>query len=163
MRAPSRPRKGSRCRLSVPPEKGRSAPPGTRTHRLAPRRRGEAVDQGQPRVLVVEDNLLIAMETESLVEECGCAVVGPAASVSEALHVAGYTGLEGAVLDINLDRERVWPVAEVLKERGVPFVFATAYSGAEVPERFMHHTLLTKPLERDSLLEALREIGTISG
>jgi CheY-like chemotaxis protein len=114
-------------------------------------------------VLVVEDNLLIAMETESLVEDCGCTVVGPARSVSDALHVAGHTGLEGAVLDINLDRERVWPVADVLEARGVPFVFATAYNGADVPERFTHRTLLTKPLERESLREALREIGMIGG
>jgi len=121
------------------------------------------VAQSQPRVLVVEDNLLIAMDTGFLVEECGCAVVGPAGSVSEALDVARHHRLEGAVLDINLDHERVWPVADVLEAHGVPFVFATAYNGADVPERFTHHTLLTKPLARESLREALRDIGTIDG
>lgn len=121
------------------------------------------MDQDQPRVLVVEDNVLIAMDTECLVEQCGCAVVGPAGNVSDALHIAEDTGLEGAVLDINLGHERVWPVADVLEERGVPFVFATAYGSAALPERFCHRALLTKPLAREALREALTEIGTISG
>jgi CheY-like chemotaxis protein len=111
-------------------------------------------------VLVVEDNLLIAMETEFLVEQCGCAVVGPAASVSDALGFAGYTGLDGAVLDINLGHEQVWPVADVLEARGVPFVFATAYGAADVPERFADRTVLNKPLALVSLREVLIEIGT---
>jgi CheY-like chemotaxis protein len=112
-------------------------------------------------VLVVEDNLLIAMETEFLVAQCGCAVVGPAASVSDALGFAVYTGLDAAVLDINLGREQVWPVADLLEERDVPFVFATAYGAADVPERFADRTLLDKPLALDPLREALIEIGIV--
>jgi CheY-like chemotaxis protein len=113
-------------------------------------------------VLVVEDNLLIAMETEYLVEQCGCAVVGPAANVGDAVGFAGYAGLDGAVLDINLGPEQVWPVADLLEERGVPFIFATAYGSGGMPERFADRTVLNKPLALHRLRQALTEVGTIS-
>ncbi|MPY70532.1 MAG: PAS domain S-box protein [Alphaproteobacteria bacterium] len=102
---------GVRCRLSFPlghvrarcMQEARS----TRAPEAAEDGAVQVSEQDLPRVLVVEDNLLIALETEFLVEQCGCAVVGPAASVSDALGFAGYTGLDGAVLDINLGREQV--------------------------------------------------------
>lgn len=119
------------------------------------------MNQGRPRVLIVEDNLLIAMEVEFLAEKCGCAVAGPVGSVGEALQVVRESRLDGAVLDINLGAERVWPVAELLEERAVPFVLATGYDATDVPERFKARPILAKPISLRALTLALREIGTM--
>ena len=114
-----------------------------------------------PRILIVEDGYLVAMEMKSAVERCGGAVVGPLASVRSALEAARQTTLDGAVLDVNLGDERVWPVAEFLKQQGVPFVFATGYSAAEVPPRFKETPVLAKPVALDALRRALAEMGLI--
>jgi DNA-binding NarL/FixJ family response regulator len=74
----------------------------------------------QRRVLIVEDNVLIAMEMEYIVGDCGCAVVGPVSNVASGLEAVRQTEIDGAVLDVNLGDERVWPIAEVLDERGIP-------------------------------------------
>lgn len=126
------------------------------------RRRGETLAEERPLILVVEDNVLIAMEVEFMAEECGCAVAGPAGDVNEALQVAGGAALAGAVLDINLGEERVWPVAEYLEERSVPFVLATGCGDGEVPVQFRGKPILSKPLSQHSLAEALRQIGVLS-
>jgi CheY-like chemotaxis protein len=119
------------------------------------------VSDDRPRILVVEDNALIAMDVEFLVEECGCAVVGPAGTVGEALEAIRHAPPDGAVLDINLGDERVWPVADCLAARAVPFVFASGYGRSEVLERFSGRRLLTKPLTLEILREALDQIGVI--
>ena len=108
----------------------------------------------------MEDDLLIAIHNEALVEDCGCTVVGPVGSLSAALEVARKAQLDGAILDINLDGDRVWPVAEMLEDRGVPFVFASSYSVREVPDRFRNRRLLSKPIALDTLCKALKSIGT---
>lgn len=119
------------------------------------------MDDGRPRVLVVEDNVIIAMEIEFLAGECGCAVVGPAGSVNEALNEIGEAEIEGAILDINLGDERIWPLAEYLTERQVPFVLATGYGLEEVPDSFKNCVILSKPISRAALQKALKEIGTV--
>jgi DNA-binding response OmpR family regulator len=83
------------------------------------------------RVLVVEDEALVAMLVEDVMLDAGAMVVGPAASVEEALRLIDAAesdgGLSAAVLDLNLDGEAVLPVADRLAALGVPFVFATGY------------------------------------
>lgn len=120
------------------------------------------MNRGRPCVLIVEDNLLIAMEVEFMVEDCGCSVAGPAGNVADALQVVSENNLQGAVLDINLGRERVWQVAETLADRAVPFVLATGYGDAEVPAQFKERPVLSKPISRGALAKALREIGTLA-
>src|SRR5215213_2242767 len=81
------------------------------------------------RFLVVEDEYLIAADLAAFLEAQGIEVIGPAASVNEALALleSDTDGLHGAVLDVNLQDDRVYPVADVLMSRGVPFVFTTGY------------------------------------
>lgn len=114
-----------------------------------------------PRILVVEDNFLVAMDEQLMVEECGCIAVGPVSSVGAALELIRQTVLDGAVLDVNLGDCRVWPVAELLQERGVPFVLATGYDKEEVPAHLGPRPILTKPVLKHGLDAALRTLGVI--
>lgn len=79
------------------------------------------------RILVVEDEALIAVMVEDMLSEMGSAVVGPAATIEQALALAHAEALDGAVLDVNVRGERIDPVAEALAARGVPMLFATGY------------------------------------
>ena len=114
-------------------------------------------------VLVVEDDLLIAMEVAHLVRQCGCAVVGPVGRLEKALRVAEQTELDGAVLDIHLGSRRVWPLAELLAERAVPFVLLSGYTRGDVPARFGEVPLVSKPVTLPVLRNTLNEIGLIRG
>ena len=88
------------------------------------------------RILVAEDNVLAAMELEQVLEECGCETVGPAATVEQALRLAREERLDGAVLDVNLRDQAVFPVADELARRGVRMIFATGYEdGYNFPAR----------------------------
>src|SRR5471030_2544427 len=80
------------------------------------------------RILVVEDEALVAWAIEDMLVELGCIVVGPAARVSQALVIVEGQPLDAAVLDVNLNGEKCYPVAEALTARGVPFIFSTAYN-----------------------------------
>lgn len=114
-----------------------------------------------PRVLVVEDHVLVELQMVALVEEGGCSVVGPVCSVGDGLAAVRENHLDGAVLDINLGDECVWPVAELLEQRGVPFIFVTAYTMEQVPEHFRNRPLLSKPFRLDALSKALTSMCTV--
>ena len=89
------------------------------------------------KVLLVEDDPLIAHQMVRALEESGAVVVGPVGSVHGALALIGHNApLDGAVLDINLNGEKVYPVTAVLADSGVPFVFATSCNRAEIPRRY---------------------------
>jgi two-component SAPR family response regulator len=90
------------------------------------------------------------MIQEGLVE-CGFQVVGPIGTAAEALAKATDDHLDAAVLDINLDDGMVYPVAEILSTRGVPFVFVTGYDSENVDDRFSEIPVLQKPVEREAL------------
>src|SRR5438270_8852311 len=92
----------------------------------------DAVELKGRRVLVVEDEYLIAADIAASLEALGAEVAGPAASVAEALTFLERDGdrLDGAVLDVNLGKERVYPLADVLRSRGIPFVFTTGYDAS---------------------------------
>lgn len=113
----------------------------------------------RPRILVIEDDVLVAMDVEHMVGACGCLAVGPVSNVASGLATVHENELDGAVLDVNLGNERVWPVADLLKERGVPFILATGYSTAEVPERFTECPILHKPFREADLAAALGRLG----
>jgi CheY-like chemotaxis protein len=106
------------------------------------------------RVLVVEDEMIVAMCLEDSLTSMGAEVVGPAMRLDAAVELARSEGLHGAVLDINLHGERSYPVADILQERGVPFVFATGYGHAEGYNGFNDVPVLKKPY-RDSELASL--------
>ena len=87
------------------------------------------------RILVVEDEYVIAMEIAGVLEDCGAEIVGPVGSVGEALDLVSRQRLiDGAVLDVNLGGERVFPVARLLAARSVPYLFVTGYDALELAE-----------------------------
>ncbi|OWW04435.1 Crp/Fnr family transcriptional regulator [Rhizobium sp. R72] len=108
------------------------------------------------RILLVEDDYYAATELASRLLAVGVDVVGPCPNVEDAFAKIGATsGLDGAVLDINLGGEMVFPVADELERLGLPFVFATAYDPDVVPARHADKIVLRKPLENDALAAAL--------
>jgi DNA-binding LytR/AlgR family response regulator len=111
------------------------------------------------RILVVEDNFLIAEELRDLFTRCGCEVIGPAARVAQGLNLMSRNDLSGAVLDINLGDEDCFPIAAALRERDVPFVFLTGYGDrGSIPPPYGEVLMLTKPVDEGRLVSAAREI-----
>ena len=108
-------------------------------------------------LLVVEDEYLIAADLTASLESLGVEVIGPAASVEEALSLLDKNSdrLDGAVLDINLRNERVYPVADVLMARGVPFVFTTGYDAVAVPTAYACAPRCEKPVDKTQLVRWL--------
>lgn len=105
------------------------------------------------RLLLVEDEAMVAMMVEDMLRDLGCVVVEVAGTVSSGLALAEREGLEidGALLDVNLGAERVYPVAAALKARGVPFIFSTGYSTAGIADLFAGVPILPKPYEIHTL------------
>jgi CheY-like chemotaxis protein len=113
------------------------------------------------RLLVVEDEYLIAASLARELEGRGAAVVGPAGSVRDALALVEAEGdrLDGAVLDINLRDERVYPVADALAARGVPFVFLTGYDARAIPDAYAGVPRCEKPVSSALLSRMLSKVG----
>lgn len=107
------------------------------------------------RVLVAEDDYLIAKSLVQDLRTMGVEVVGPAPSVAQALSLIEQCPLDGAVLDINLRGEMVFRVADVLEERGIPFVFASGYSADVVPKRHTGIARCEKPVDAGMLARTL--------
>ena len=107
------------------------------------------------RILIVEDEPLIAFEVEQTLTEAGFAVVGVAARLDEALAMVEDGALDAAVLDANLNRVSAAPVAIALTARGLPFVVTTGYTREQLPEGFEAGTLIEKPCLPDQIVEAL--------
>jgi len=115
-----------------------------------------AETQTSRRVLLVEDEYFIADDMARAFEARGIEVVGPAASLEDAFTLlSGAAPLDGAVLDINLQGEMAFAVADALLHRGVPFVFATGYDREIIPERFAHVTRCEKPVDPSKLALSL--------
>ena len=110
-------------------------------------------------VLIVEDQYLIADEMCALVERLGGTVIGPAARVSAALAVLASHRPDLALLDVNLDGERIYPVAEALREAGIPFVFMTGYDPWTIDSHFRDVPHLEKPVGLPALQGMLRSMG----
>jgi CheY-like chemotaxis protein len=112
------------------------------------------------RVLLVEDEAIIAMTAEDMLEELGCATVATAMTVSEALDAVDRGDFDLALLDINLNGADSLPVAERLRETGRPFVFTTGYGSAGRDVAFDDVPLVTKPYQLGDLEAAIgRALG----
>jgi CheY-like chemotaxis protein len=116
---------------------------------------------GQPRILVIEDEALICMLLEDVLEGFGCTVVGPAMTVAQGEELARSEPLHFAVLDVNLGRGDSFGVAEILARRGVPFAFITGYGKAGVRKDLQAAPVLQKPIDIDRLEQILRENAVI--
>jgi CheY-like chemotaxis protein len=109
------------------------------------------------RVLVVEDEALVSLLIEDMILDLGTEVIGPAATVREALALLESEWVDAAVLDIRIDGEVTYPVAEVLLDRNIPVIFATGYFTAIIPDQFVHLPVLEKPFSQQDLAVALSE------
>jgi two-component SAPR family response regulator len=111
------------------------------------------------RVMIVEDELLVAMEMESLLEEQGCSVLGPAPTVDRALDLLDRERPDAAILDVNLDGQTAIPVAAALNAQGIPFLLATGYGNAQgsAPE-LKDAPRIDKPVSHDRLVRVLARI-----
>jgi CheY-like chemotaxis protein len=108
------------------------------------------------RVLIVEDESLVAMLLETILEDMGCTPVGPASTVAEGLSmVAADAPLDAALLDVNVAGSQVFPVAQALKDRGVPFVFSTGYGEGGLPDAWRGQSTIQKPFTEAAIREAL--------
>jgi CheY-like chemotaxis protein len=108
------------------------------------------------RVLIVEDESLVAMLLETILEDMGCTPVGPASTIDEGLALAtGAEPLDAALLDVNVAGRQVFPIAEALKARGVPFVFSTGYGESGLSDEWRGHPTVQKPFTESAIREAL--------
>jgi len=107
------------------------------------------------RILVVEDEYLLADRTRRELEKLGAIVVGPTGRVDQALELIDDEKVDGAILDIHLAGELVFPVAERLGELNIPYVFATGYDPSIIPSSFSGFVLCEKPIEIEHIAKAL--------
>ena len=103
------------------------------------------------RILVVEDEALVAMALCATLGDLGYVVVGPYSRISEAIGALRTNSIDAAILDINLGGEMVYPLADVLADARIPFVFVTGYGAEEIKHRYDRIPILQKPIETDAL------------
>lgn len=109
------------------------------------------------RILLVEDEAVIAFAVEDMLLDLGCEVVGPAFRLDDAQRMAAAEAIDAAILDVNLNDERSYAVAEELTRRSIPFLFATGYAegGIDWPQEA---ELLPKPYRREQVQTALQRL-----
>jgi CheY-like chemotaxis protein len=110
------------------------------------------------RVLVIEDEMLIGMLLEDMLVDLGYGVAGVVPKLDDALAAARGDSFDLAILDVHLHGQSVFPVADLLVERGVPFVFATGYGERGLPDAYRGRPVLQKPFAKDDLERALRNL-----
>ena len=147
---------GLRCELTVPLNDAIAS-----REAVAGRQRSETGSDSAPvsdlsivanRIMLVEDEALVAMAVSDLLMELGMSVIGPFGKVTEAMSRLKGGGVDAAVLDVNLGGELVYPVAELLAAANVPFVFVTGYGPESIDRRFATVPVLQKPVDRDALM-----------
>jgi CheY-like chemotaxis protein len=111
--------------------------------------------QAENRVLIVEDEYLIRMLLEDMLGDLGYVVVAAVGSIVEANEVATNGDFRAAILDVNVDGQEIFPVADILAKRDLPFVFVTGYGERALPERYRGRPTLQKPFQADQLDKAL--------
>lgn len=109
------------------------------------------------RILIVEDEFLIALFLQEVLEDEGCRIVGPVGRVSEAVLMVRQGGIDAAVLDAGLNGEPVTIVADALEAGNVPFVFHSGYGPEHLPRSHRHRPLLRKPCSPFNVVAALSE------
>jgi DNA-binding response OmpR family regulator len=108
-------------------------------------------------VLIVEDEYFLAQDLAEFFQTLGVEVLGPVGTVTEALTLLDSAELQGAVLDVNLRGERVYPVADMLRRKHVPFVFASGYGGELEPAAYSDVPRCIKPVDFSELAETLAD------
>ena len=109
------------------------------------------------RLLVVEDELLVALDIETILSDAGLIVIGPASSAEEALELIVGSPPDAALIDANLSGQPIDAVAQALSDRGIPFAYVTGYDRESLP-RNHPAPIVTKPFDADQLLAAARRL-----
>jgi two-component sensor histidine kinase/DNA-binding response OmpR family regulator len=153
---------GLRCTMSIPP--GEKMALAERQLNGNGHRHVEDDVKSSPapfgnRMLIAEDEALVAIMMEDLAVELGWSVVGPFAKAADALAAAKDDDIQAALLDVNLGGESVYPVADALTARGVPFVFTTGYGAESIDRRFASTPILQKPIDRHVLEQVFSSDG----
>ena len=111
------------------------------------------------RILVVEDETIVALFMEDLLVELGYEVAGIVSRLEEAMARADDRSFDFAILDVHLAGKEVFPFADALVERGVPFLFATGYGARGIPERLRNRPTLQKPFRPDELADTITKLA----
>lgn len=109
-------------------------------------------------ILVVEDEMLVLLNVEDMLADLGCTAVSAAANADQALALIAAQSFDAAMVDVNLDGRKSYPVADALAARGVPFVFSTGYSGESLDYGYRDRPMLGKPYREVDLVEALTQL-----
>jgi CheY-like chemotaxis protein len=115
------------------------------------------------RAFLVEDEGVVALLIESMLDELGYEVIGPVPRLAKALDVARTEIFEIAVLDVNLNGTTSFPIADLLLDKGIPFVFATGYGAPGIPPYLGSHAVLQKPFKIQQLATAIGEATSQRG
>jgi DNA-binding response OmpR family regulator len=110
------------------------------------------------RVFVVEDEAMIRLMVMDMLEELGCRVAAEAGDVEEAAKLARSADFDLAILDVNVKGKLITPVAELIRARGRPIIFATGYGSEGLPEEFRDFPALQKPFQQDALAALIDEV-----
>jgi PAS domain S-box-containing protein len=146
------------CSLALPcPDRNRTVnPTALRIHAADANAAPQAA--GKPRIMLVEDESLVALMMASFLEQLGCAVLGPCCTPFEALACLRENEVDCAIVDVNLKGETVYPVADALVRLHVPFVFVTGFGRDTIESRFAHVSVIEKPVGIDQLQKAVGEL-----
>jgi len=106
-------------------------------------------------VLLVEDEVMIRMMVADMLEELGYTVAAEAGEINEAIRLAQTTYYDLAILDVNVNGKVISPVADLVKARNRPFIFATGYGSSGLPEEYRDRPALQKPFQVEALAEAI--------
>ncbi|HLO76626.1 MAG TPA: response regulator [Magnetospirillum sp.] len=115
-------------------------------------------DSGTKRILVIEDEVMVAMGIEMALADAGYEVVGPFGRLDQALDAARNGQMDVALLDVNVRGEAIFPVADILAARGIPFVFLTGYGRETLPIGFKAGRVLSKPFQPLALLSTVKSM-----
>lgn len=106
-------------------------------------------------VFLVEDEVMIRMMVADMLEELGYGVAAEAGEINEAIRLAQCTDYDLAILDVNVNGKVITPVAELIKARGRPFIFATGYGSSGLPEEYRDRPALQKPFQLETLARTI--------
>ena len=110
------------------------------------------------RILIVEDSPVIAEDTEQMLTEVGCFVVGPATTMADARQLSEKEQIDAAVVDINIRGGKAFPVLRILEDRNIPFILTSGYADWSLPEEWQERPRLHKPYNPLMLRERLLEL-----
>lgn len=115
------------------------------------------------KVLVVEDEMMVSMLIEDMLGDMGCHVVGPASRLDEAMSLARESEIDCAVLDVNLGGQPIFPLADLLREKGRPFAFATGYGDSALRDVDKGAPVLQKPFRETDLQRIIVQLREAVG